>query len=248
LPPKDHSPLPWEDFWLWAPDPAAAMLSSEAGVSGAHLQLPVGEEGGTMLEIVDLSKRYGDQVALDACSFQVVPGRLTGFLGPNGAGNTTAMRCMMGLVHADRGQVLWQGRPVGPAERLRFGYMPEERGLYPRMDVREQLVYLGRLAGLERPAASRAADRRLARLGLANRATDRLERLSHGNQQRAQLAAALVGDPMLLVLDEPFAGLDPLAIDTLGGLLQVHAMDKVSAPTTWASTPQAMCWSGRRSV
>jgi ABC-2 type transport system ATP-binding protein len=172
-----------------------------------------------VLEIVDLAKRYGDQVALDGCSFQVEPGRLTGFLGPNGAGKTTAMRCVMGLVQADRGQMLWQGRPVGPAERLRFGYMPEERGLYPRMGVRDQLVYLGRLAGLERQLAERAADRWLARLGLASRATDRLERLSHGNQQRAQLAAALVGDPMLLVLDEPFAGLDPLAIELLGGLL-----------------------------
>jgi ABC-2 type transport system ATP-binding protein len=85
-----------------------------------------------VLELVDLAKRYGDQVALDGCSFQVEPGRLTGFLGPNGAGKTIAMRCVMGLVGADRGQVLWQGRPVGPAERLRFGYMPEERGLYPR--------------------------------------------------------------------------------------------------------------------
>ena len=172
-----------------------------------------------MLELVDLARYYGDQVALDGCSFQVEPGRLTGFLGPNGAGKTTAMRCVMGLVAADRGEVLWQGRPVGPAERLRFGYMPEERGLYPRMGVREQLVYLGRLAGLERRAAWRAADRWLDRLGLASRGRDRLERLSHGNQQRAQLAAALVGDPVLLVLDEPFAGLDPLAIEVLGGLL-----------------------------
>ena len=172
-----------------------------------------------MLEIVDLAKRYGEQVALDGCSFQVEPGRLTGFLGPNGAGKTTAMRCVMGLIQPARGQVLWQGRPIGPAQRLRFGYMPEERGLYPRMAVREQLVYLGRLASLDWQAASRAADGWLDRLGLAGRGTDRLERLSHGNQQRVQLAAALVGDPMLLVLDEPFAGLDPLAIDTLGGLL-----------------------------
>jgi ABC-2 type transport system ATP-binding protein len=171
------------------------------------------------VELVDLARYYGDQVALDGCSFQVEPGRLTGFLGPNGAGKTTAMRCVMGLVAADRGEVLWQGRPVGPAERLRFGYMPEERGLYPRMDVREQLVYLGRLAGVERRAAWRAADRWLDRLGLASRGRDRLERLSHGNQQRAQLAAALVDDPVLLVLDEPFAGLDPLAIEVLGGLL-----------------------------
>ncbi|HZD70159.1 MAG TPA: ATP-binding cassette domain-containing protein, partial [Actinomycetes bacterium] len=134
--------------------------------------------------MVDLSKRYGGQVALDECSFQVEPGRLTGFLGPNGAGKTTAMRCVMGLVQPDRGQVLWQGRPVRPADRLRFGYMPEERGLYPRMGVREQLVYLGQLAGLERSAALGAADRWLDRLDLAGRASDRVERLSHGNQQR----------------------------------------------------------------
>jgi ABC-2 type transport system ATP-binding protein len=143
-----------------------------------------GEEATTVLEIVDLAKRYGGQVALDGCSFQAEPGRLTGFLGPNGAGKTTAMRCVMGLVRPDRGRVLWQGRPVGPTERLRFGYMPEERGLYPRMGVREQLVYLGRLTGLERPAAGRAADRWLARLGLADRDGDRLERQG-GARRRA---------------------------------------------------------------
>jgi ABC-2 type transport system ATP-binding protein len=187
--------------------------------SAADPEAAVGEGAAKVLEIIDLAKRYGDQVALDGCGFQVEPGRLTGFLGPNGAGKTTAMRCVMGLVQPDRGQVLWQGRPVGSAERQRFGYMPEERGLYPRMGVREQLVYLGRLAGLDQREAGRAADRWLARLGLASRGADRVERLSHGNQQRVQLAAALVGDPRLLVLDEPFAGLDPLAIDTLGGLL-----------------------------
>jgi ABC-2 type transport system ATP-binding protein len=172
-----------------------------------------------MLEVVDLAKRYGDQVALDGCTFQVQAGRLSGFLGPNGAGKTTAMRCVMGLVQPDRGRILWRRRPVGRVERLRFGYMPEERGLYPRMGVREQLVYLGRLAGLERSAAGRAADHWLAQLDLVGRGRDRLESLSHGNQQRVQLAAALVGDPALLVLDEPFAGLDPLAIETLGHLL-----------------------------
>lgn len=172
-----------------------------------------------MLELVDLHKRFGDVVALDGCDFTARPGRLTGFLGPNGAGKTTAMRCVFGLVTPESGEVRWNGRPVTQADLRRFGYMPEERGLYPRMRVVEQLRYFGRLAGMAPPAAHRAADRWLVRLGLADRAEDRVETLSHGNQQRVQLAVALLHDPELVVLDEPFAGLDPLAIDALGAQL-----------------------------
>ena len=144
---------------------------------------------------------------------------MLGFLGPNGAGKTTAMRAVFGLVHVDNGEVLWRGRPVRLEERLRFGYMPEERGLYPRMPVREQLEYFGRLHGLER---TRLAQRHrwLERLGLGDRGDAKLEELSHGNQQRAQLAAALVHEPELLVLDEPFAGLDPIAVRTLAEVLR----------------------------
>jgi len=172
-----------------------------------------------MLGFDGATKRFGSVTALDGCTFAARPGRLTGFLGPNGAGKTTAMRAVFGLVELDAGTVRWQGRPVTAAERVRFGYMPEERGLYPRMRVRDQLVYLGQLCGRGAKDVGRSVDGWLERLGLAGRAADRLDALSHGNQQRVQLIAALVGDPALLVLDEPFAGLDPIAMGAMGELL-----------------------------
>jgi ABC-2 type transport system ATP-binding protein len=172
-----------------------------------------------MLEFDEASKHFGSVAALDSCSFRARRGRLTGFLGRNGAGKTTAMRAVFGLVELDRGAVRWNGTRIGPQERARFGYMPEERGLYPRMRVRDQLIYLSRLSGRSSPAAPRTVDALLERLGLSSRAGDRLDALSHGNQQRVQLIAALVNDPDLLVLDEPFAGLDPLAMTSMSELL-----------------------------
>ena len=172
-----------------------------------------------MLSLQNLDKRYGSVVALDDASFEVPGGRIVGFLGPNGAGKTTAMRCVFGLVRPDRGQVLWNDHRVGQAERVRFGYMPEERGLYPKMKVREQLAYFGRLSGLDGTTANERADYWLSRLGLSDRALDETVKLSHGNQQRVQLGTALIHQPTLLVLDEPFAGLDPLGMETMAGLL-----------------------------
>jgi ABC-2 type transport system ATP-binding protein len=165
------------------------------------------------------AKRFGPVAALDGCTFEARPARITGFLGPNGAGKTTAMRAVFGLVRLDAGAVSWRGAPVTAAERARFGYMPEERGLYPRMRVREQLLYLGQLCGRTGSDVGQIADRWLERLGLADRATDRLDALSHGNQQRVQLIAALVNEPDLLVLDEPFSGLDPIAMAAMADLL-----------------------------
>ena len=176
-----------------------------------------------MLGIEGVRKRFGPVEALAGCSFSLERGRMLGFLGPNGAGKTTAMRGIFGLVELDGGDVLWDGRPVGEEERLRFGYMPEERGLYPRMRVAEQLAYFGRLHGLEADTARAAAFDWLQRLGLADRADAKVVELSHGNQQRAQLAAALVHTPDLLVLDEPFAGLDPVAVRTLADVLRNEA-------------------------
>ena len=172
-----------------------------------------------MLEFHDATKIYGTLRALDACTFAARPGRLTGFLGPNGAGKTTAMRAVFGLVELDSGSVTWNGNTILAADRQRFGYMPEERGLYPRMRVREQLVYLGQLCGNSPTEAARSVDGWLDRLDLAGRGRDRVDALSHGNQQRVQLIAALVNRPELLVLDEPFSGLDPIAITNMSAVL-----------------------------
>jgi ABC-2 type transport system ATP-binding protein len=181
-----------------------------------------------MLEIRDLTKRYGDVAALDGASFNVARGRIVGFLGPNGAGKTTTMRAIFGLVRPDEGEVRWDGKSVGPEERARFGYMPEERGLYPKMKVSEELAYLAELSGMNRAAAKEAAVRWLGRLGLGDRTDARLEELSHGNQQRVQLAAALVHDPELVVLDEPFSGLDPLGVESLAEMLEEIAATGVA--------------------
>ena len=173
-----------------------------------------------MLELDGAVKRFDAVTALDACTFQAQPGRLTGFLGPNGAGKTTAMRAVFGLLRLDAGTVRWRGSPIVEADLAHFGYMPEERGLYPRMRVREQLLYLGELCGRTHLEVSRVTDRWLERVGLSGRATARVDELSHGNQQRVQLLAALVNEPDLLVLDEPFAGLDPIAMATMATLLR----------------------------
>jgi ABC-2 type transport system ATP-binding protein len=173
-----------------------------------------------MLDFDGATKRFGAVTALDRCTFAARPGRLTGFLGPNGAGKTTAMRAVFGLVELDAGAIRWRGAPVSAAERARFGYMPEERGLYPRMRVRDQLVYLGELCGRGTKDVARSVDAWLDRLGLAGRAADRLDALSHGNQQRVQLIAALVNEPDLLVLDEPFSGLDPIGMGAMSELLR----------------------------
>ena len=172
-----------------------------------------------MLEVTSLVKRYGNVVALDGCSLQVPAGHLVGLLGPNGAGKTTVMRTLFGLVVPDGGTVRWRGRPVDARCWRRFGYMPEERGLYPSMRAGEQIAYFGRLSGLSSRDAAAAARGWMGRLGLADRQDSRVDRLSHGNQQRVQLAVALVHDPDLLVLDEPFAGLDPIAVDALAALM-----------------------------
>jgi ABC-2 type transport system ATP-binding protein len=176
-----------------------------------------------MLEIKDLAKRYGDIVALDGASFTATPGRIVGFLGPNGAGKTTTMRCIFGLARPDRGETLWKGSTIDRAARLRFGYMPEQRGLYPRMRVGEQMSYFAQHHGMSARDADRASRQWLERLGLGDREKDKLEALSHGNQQRVQLGAALVHDPELLVLDEPFSGLDPIGIATMTEILRDRA-------------------------
>jgi ABC-2 type transport system ATP-binding protein len=181
-----------------------------------------------MLELSGLHKRYRDVAALDGLDLNVAPGQMLGFLGPNGAGKTTAMRSVFGLVRPDSGSVTWGGARIDASVRRRFGYMPEERGLYPKMRVHDQLVYFGRLHGLSAAEAAMVVDRWLGLLGLEDRAGSKVDELSHGNQQRVQLAAALVHDPELLVLDEPFVGLDPIASLTMARLLRQQADDGVA--------------------
>jgi ABC-2 type transport system ATP-binding protein len=187
-----------------------------------------------VLELIDLSRRFGDVVALDGVSFAVPDGEIVGFVGPNGAGKTTTMRIALGVLEPDAGEVRWQGRRLDAEARRRFGYMPEERGLYPKMKVHQQLVYLARLHGLTRADAERRAQESVDVLGVAERADDRVEALSLGNQQRVQLAAALVHRPDVLVLDEPFSGLDPVGVDALSEVLHSEARTR-GVPTVFSS-------------
>ncbi|QRP46818.1 ABC transporter ATP-binding protein [Amycolatopsis sp. FDAARGOS 1241] len=175
------------------------------------------------LEIDRISKRYGRTQALDEVTFDVRPGELFGFVGSNGAGKTTTMRIALGVQAADSGEVRFAGEPITHETRTRIGYMPEERGLYPKMKVLDQLVYLAELHGLSTNDAHRATELLLARLGLGERRKDEVQKLSLGNQQRVQLAAALVHDPDVLVLDEPFSGLDPIAVDVMSVVLREKA-------------------------
>ncbi|MEU3644843.1 ATP-binding cassette domain-containing protein [Lentzea sp. NPDC034063] len=176
-----------------------------------------------MLTVRGISRSFGDHKVLDEVSFDVRPGRMTGFLGANGSGKTTTMRIVLGVLAAHGGAVSWQGAEVGPQNRPDFGYMPEERGLYPKMKVRDQITWLARLHGMDRETAQRNTDDLLADLELTDRAGDRLEELSLGNQQRVQIAAALVHDPAVLILDEPFSGLDPIAVETVLDVLRKRA-------------------------
>lgn len=186
-----------------------------------------------MLSIRSISRSFKGHQALKDVTFDVRDGLMTGFVGANGAGKTTAMRIILGVLSPDAGEVLVDGRPVTADDRAQFGYMPEERGLYPKMKVHEQLVYLGRLHGVSSARAAARADDLLEQLGLTERRDDKLESLSLGNQQRAQIAAALVHEPTALVLDEPFSGLDPMAVETTLGVLRDVA--RTGAPVLFSS-------------
>lgn len=186
-----------------------------------------------MLQISRLSKRFGSLQALNELSFHVGDDELVGFVGANGAGKSTTMRIAMGVLEADSGTVTWDGQPVDAGLRRRIGYMPEERGLYPKMKVEAQLTYLARLHGVSKARAQEAALEWTERLGIQARRGDEVQKLSLGNQQRVQLAAALVADPALLILDEPFSGLDPVAVDVMSQVLRERA--EAGIPTLFSS-------------
>lgn len=176
-----------------------------------------------MLELDTICRSYSGRQVLHDVSFTARRGQLTGFVGGNGAGKTTTMRITLGVLNADSGAVRLDGEELTPTSRTRFGYMPEERGLYPKMPVAEQIGYLARLHGFSRAEAKTRAEGLLERLGLSERMNDPLESLSLGNQQRVQVAASMVHDPDVLVLDEPFSGLDPLAVEVVLSVLTEQA-------------------------
>ena len=180
-----------------------------------------------MLEIRELTRRFGDNTAVDRVSFEVPSGQMTGFVGANGAGKTTTMRMIMGVLGIDEGEVLWQGRPITRLDRRSFGYMPEERGLYPKQPILDQLVYIAQLKGMPNASARTQVRELLERFGLGERTRDHLEKLSLGNQQRVQIIASVLPRPVALVLDEPFSGLDPLAVDSMVDLLRDHTRDGI---------------------
>ena len=164
------------------------------------------------LTVRNVSKSFGTRLAVDAIHFDIPAPEIFGLIGTNGAGKTTTIRMILGVLEKDEGEILWDGQPL-QRDKVRVGYMPEERGLYPKITVIEQLSYFGTLRGMKRSDAIRAADRWLERLGVAEYRDSRAETLSKGNQQKIQLIGCLVHDPELLFLDEPFSGLDPINTD-----------------------------------
>ncbi len=175
-----------------------------------------------MLEVDGLTRTFGDLMAVDDVSFTVPAGAMVGFVGGNGAGKTTTMRMIMGLLTPSRGRACWKGEELNRATRSRFGYMPEERGLYPKQPTLDQLIYLGRLHGMSHTQAKARVSELLERFGLGERMSAKVETLSLGNQQRAQIIAAVLGEPVALILDEPFSGLDPAAVDQMSALLREY--------------------------
>lgn len=161
------------------------------------------------LEVKEIRKSFGEKEVLHGVSFEVESGKALGLLGRNGAGKTTTIRILMDVFHANSGEILIDGKKFVPSE-YQIGYLPEERGLYPKRTVMEQMMYLAQLRGLDKKTAETNAKRWLNRLEVAEYETRKLETLSKGNQQKVQLAATLVADPDIVILDEPFSGLDPV--------------------------------------
>lgn len=186
-----------------------------------------------MLEVNGLVRRFGEVTAVDGVSFDVPDGRLVGFVGGNGAGKTTTMRMIMGVLAPHAGTVTWNGAPAGREICARFGYMPEERGLYPKQGILDQLTYLGELRGMTKSAAQAEVTDLLEQFGLGERLGAKVETLSLGNQQRAQIVAAVLGDPLALILDEPFSGLDPSAVDQMTEVLRQRSA--TGAPVLFSS-------------
>jgi ABC-2 type transport system ATP-binding protein len=173
-----------------------------------------------MLEIREVTKSYDGRAVVNRVSFEVRPGEILGLLGPNGAGKTTLIRMITDIIKPDAGAITLDGRPVRGEEKRRISYMPEERGLYKRHKVIEVLEYYGRLKGMSAGAARAAGMKLLERVELNDCAPKQVQTLSKGMQQKVQLCATLIGEPRMLILDEPFSGLDPMNVQVLEEILQ----------------------------
>ncbi|WP_100371908.1 ABC transporter ATP-binding protein [Bacillus sp. FJAT-45037] len=167
------------------------------------------------LKIANITKRFGSAVAVDRLSLDIPKGELFGMLGANGAGKTTTFRMMLGLLEPSEGEMTWSGEKIDYSKTNVIGYLPEERGLYPKLKVREQLIYLGRLKGMPKKDIIIEMRKWLEQFKIAEYETKRIEELSKGNQQKIQFIAAIIHKPELLILDEPFSGLDPVNAELL---------------------------------
>jgi len=173
-----------------------------------------------MLQLTNVSRSFGSVQAVRDVTFTIPTGSTFGLLGPNGAGKTTTMRMILGILVPDAGTIRWDGKAIDEAMRRRFGYLPEERGLYGKMKVRDQMVYFGRLHGMRDPDVGKRAEEWMERLGVAEYADRPCAELSKGNQQKVQVACAALHRPEFLILDEPFSGLDPVNADMLLAILR----------------------------
>src|SRR5579864_324881 len=179
------------------------------------------------LNVEHINKWFGQFQAIKDLSMEVREGALFGFLGPNGAGKTTTMRMILDLLRPDSGQITWNGTPVRQVARRAFGYLPEERGLYPKLTVQEQLLFLARLQGISKQDASKSLDEWLERFELTANRNRKIEELSKGNQQKVQFLAAMLHNPTILIMDEPFSGLDPVNANVLKeAFLEMHRRGK----------------------
>jgi ABC-2 type transport system ATP-binding protein len=176
--------------------------------------------GNAVLEVSGVTKRYGDFLAVDGVSFDAPKGRILGLLGPNGAGKTSTLRMILGITVPDEGAISIFGKAPGRAVQRRIGYLPEERGLYKRMTARDTVAYFGKLKGLWHSRARKRADDLLDELGLGHVKDRRIEALSKGMAQKVQLATAIAHEPELVILDEPFSGLDPINQNELEGAIR----------------------------
>lgn len=168
-----------------------------------------------MLNIENVSKRFGEFTAVDQLSLNVEKGTMYGFLGANGAGKTTTFRMILGLLNPNEGRITWDGKPISYATSSEIGYLPEERGLYPKMKVEDQLIFLAQLRGMKKAEAKRAMHQWLDQFEVPQYVNKKVEELSKGNQQKIQVIASLMHQPKLLILDEPFSGLDPVNVEML---------------------------------